>query len=447
MDKQGISKYSFVNEIAPVLRDSEQIREAHRLFDTKVDAETIKAFLIHLTISTFGHSKESDIVLMSWGLLKGYENLSTVTARRIKYMTESGYKSKSKTASKRTPEARSKDFIRKEDKLYEKLYQTYSDNQNETEFIKAAKDFYLEPIPGEPKMHRVKPPEPSYVNLSETWNTISNKKQDKNQADLKCPIDIENPETLPKKALRIISEMEPFIAEGFERLCSFAVKNMYPLGGSYMLISTDGMKYDVNGEYCFIDRTMETYVEYGLLSPKKEVQLSFKDYDTTTPVTGTEAFNYHLTGKPGDEAFIYNPFEKKVIMIKKKPEYPDYTLTLNCYFPTFAGESLVHRLSKKHNSRYMIELGRSLRDEIWEKCDVSVHEIIMDNDRYTDNAGVSHEMLYPGDYICEAIKHNKSCDEFLDLSHDLIDEVPRPIPREKLKVGASVVVGPFPVDW
>ena len=56
-----------------------------------VTDEEAKAFLIHLVIASLGVGIESDIVLCSFGLLVGYENLDGVTKRRLKLKDESGY--------------------------------------------------------------------------------------------------------------------------------------------------------------------------------------------------------------------------------------------------------------------------------------------------------------------------------------------------------------------
>lgn len=349
MGRIDVLEYSFVNEIAPALRrGSEQIREAYSLFDTKVDIETIKAFLIHLTISTFGRSKESDIVLMSWGLLKGYEDLPTVTARRIKYMTESGYKSKSKTVSTRTPEAKSKDFIRKEDKLYEKLYQTFTDHRNNTEFLKAARELYSEPVPGEPKTYRVKLPDPSYVN----------KNPAESETRSESAFGFINPGEISEKTRQILESLDN---ETLDAFLSLNKAILYEIGANEdepFLCDTSGMSRNINREYNLGLTELRLLIEGGLLLPKESHDLPLR----------------YTCSAPKYQAILTNRNERFVIRITSETEFK---VPLDVYPLTRAGKELLPFLPK-HNDLYLIEAGQMIANHEVNRFNVGVYKVICD---------------------------------------------------------------------
>lgn len=71
------------------------------LVNKRVSPENAAAVFIYLTLSALGRGKESDIVLASWGLIRGYESKDlNVKKRRIKYIEDSGYETSIDNLSK-----------------------------------------------------------------------------------------------------------------------------------------------------------------------------------------------------------------------------------------------------------------------------------------------------------------------------------------------------------
>lgn len=129
-----------------------------------VTDEEAKAFLIHLVIASLGVGIESDIVLCSFGLLVGYENLDGVTKRRLKLKDESGYLwRETGRATERSPEARAKDLIPKERNLYQRMERYYWQIPDKSAFLEAAKMHYLEPKPRRDGVRRAILPRPAYL--------------------------------------------------------------------------------------------------------------------------------------------------------------------------------------------------------------------------------------------------------------------------------------------
>lgn len=129
-----------------------------------VTDEEAKAFLIHLVIASLGVGIESDIVLCSFGLLVGYENLDGVTKRRLKLKDESGYLwRETGRATERPPKARAKDLIPKERNLYQRMERYYWQIPDKSAFLEAAKMHYLELKPRRDGVRRAILPRPAYL--------------------------------------------------------------------------------------------------------------------------------------------------------------------------------------------------------------------------------------------------------------------------------------------
>lgn len=303
-------------------------------------------------------------------------------------MTESGNKSKSKTSSKRTPEARSKDYIRKEDKLYKKLYQTYSDNKNETEFIKAAKAFYLEPIPEEPKIHRVKLPEPSYAN-----NTAS---------------DFINPDVLSKKTRQIWESLDNETLDAFRSLSKAIIYEIGINADEPFLFDTSGMKRNLNREYNLGVAELRLLIENGLLLPKETHNLVLRYADSD----------------PKYQAMLPNSNERFVIRIASETES---VVPFDIYPLTRAGKELLPLLPE-HDDLYLIEAGQMIAGHISGRFDVGVYKVIYDfypglNPTISEITGkyYSHgRIIHAGDSMIRHFVHEPSTPiypaNFLDLS-------------------------------
>lgn len=148
-----------------------QILSSGQTKGLEAHGEDAKAFLVHLAIDTFGIDYRSDIVLCSWGLLRGYDRIQSVTERRIKFITESNFqskkaslKTKENTGSFRSLEDRSKDLIDLEKKLYTKIDEKYTKYvTDKRSFLQTAKQRYLVRTAGLNGSHQVRLPKPSYL--------------------------------------------------------------------------------------------------------------------------------------------------------------------------------------------------------------------------------------------------------------------------------------------
>ncbi|WP_249311210.1 tetratricopeptide repeat protein [Congzhengia minquanensis] len=71
------------------------------LVNRRISPDDAAAVFIHLTISALGRKDKSDIVLASWGLIRGYESKDLIVKeRRLKYIEDSGYKSSTDNLAK-----------------------------------------------------------------------------------------------------------------------------------------------------------------------------------------------------------------------------------------------------------------------------------------------------------------------------------------------------------
>lgn len=133
----------------------------------KIHEETAKAFIIYLVLDIFGAGAQSDIVLYSLRLLRGYENILGITDRRKKFLLECDYQWIREPDPNRELDARAKDFIKREKSLYEELYAYYIISAPGADrmkmYLKGAMKNYLEAPAAKQGMRYALLPEPAYL--------------------------------------------------------------------------------------------------------------------------------------------------------------------------------------------------------------------------------------------------------------------------------------------
>lgn len=135
----------------------------------KLTAEEAKALFIHLTISALGVGDDSDILLCSMGLLKGYDKFLSLGDRREHYQQMVSFfkKEQKQTNKDRDPKARTKNLIQKENRLIKKIERHYLQDTPDPErlktLLKEAKRIYLTGPSALGVAARVELPEPSYL--------------------------------------------------------------------------------------------------------------------------------------------------------------------------------------------------------------------------------------------------------------------------------------------
>lgn len=147
---------SFVLNLISARRLQEQASAVYGILSGEVkdpiSGDDSKAFLINLALDTFGSDYRSDLVLCSWGLLKGYNEIPRVTDRRIKYLMESGYTGRRTSVPKkelpRSLSERSKDLIKTENILYLEIESKWTFYvKDKPGFLAAARTTYHEGLP------------------------------------------------------------------------------------------------------------------------------------------------------------------------------------------------------------------------------------------------------------------------------------------------------------
>ncbi len=137
-NKNAINIARVVDDAVIVLkdlrRDQQYASAILKILGRNVSPEEAKAILIHFTITPLRRGEESDIVLASWGLIKGFEDIKSLTERREKYKAVADYKPKADSLSKA------------ESRLYTKIadyfVRTAQDKENLDSFISAALEKY-----------------------------------------------------------------------------------------------------------------------------------------------------------------------------------------------------------------------------------------------------------------------------------------------------------------
>lgn len=135
----------------------------------RLTGEEAKALYIHLTISALGVGDDSDILLCSMGLLKGYDKFLSLGDRREHYQQMVSFfkKEQKQTDKDRDPKARTKNLIQKENKLIEKIEKHYLQGAPDPEYLRAllkeAKKKYLKESSVLGVAAQVELPEPSYL--------------------------------------------------------------------------------------------------------------------------------------------------------------------------------------------------------------------------------------------------------------------------------------------
>ena len=139
-----------------------------------LSAERSRAFLICLCIKVLGINYKSDIVLVSWRLLEGYDDSSSITERREKYLRESGFRGARPRMD--TPsydelsavEQKTKaDALRKKEDLYYEEIVKGIENENFERILGLAKKYYMT---SEAVNSRARLPKPSYAVCS--WKRL-----------------------------------------------------------------------------------------------------------------------------------------------------------------------------------------------------------------------------------------------------------------------------------
>ena len=119
--------------------------------DTKsINAISAEAFLIGLTLDTFGKSVSSDIVLASFGLLQGYDYLDAVTLRRMKCLSASNHQGVNtnsrvnylELSTEELKEA-SKKYQKTENSLYQKMCDYFEKIEDKSAYFRNTIDQYL----------------------------------------------------------------------------------------------------------------------------------------------------------------------------------------------------------------------------------------------------------------------------------------------------------------
>ena len=147
-----------------------------------ISGSDAKAFLIHLALDTFGSDFRSDIVLVSWGLLKGFDAIPGLVDRRMKYLDESGFRIKNrKRTKKETPRTlfdRSRDLIDIENNLYLEIESKWTLHINDkSSFLELARQNF----------QKEKLPTPSYLTSKESKDGLIDDSKLRHLIDLALP--------------------------------------------------------------------------------------------------------------------------------------------------------------------------------------------------------------------------------------------------------------------
>ena len=137
-------------------------------------AEYSSAFLIEICIDSLGINHKSDIVLCSWRLLEGYEDILSITERRQRYLQESGFRGTRPRAGAPSFDELSDnekkmkaDALRKnEDSYYREILNSLENDNFENILKKGIKAHIIQN--SVPK--RIRLPKPSY--FCSTWRQL-----------------------------------------------------------------------------------------------------------------------------------------------------------------------------------------------------------------------------------------------------------------------------------
>lgn len=136
----------------------------------------LDALLIKVVVEKFGETVRADMLLMSFGLLQGYEyELYSITDRRTKFLRESPYlqqnkKSKIKDYDKANPEQREKaqDSLRNTERnWYKSLVEHLAEQDNIIQYVNDLSVYIEDASTGASATRKAKLPVPSYLSLSQ----------------------------------------------------------------------------------------------------------------------------------------------------------------------------------------------------------------------------------------------------------------------------------------
>lgn len=171
---EGTSEYTFFDSMVDARKQCDSWIPMQYILgkngvSEKISGEEAKALYIYLTINALGVGVDSDILLCSLGLLKGYDKFLSLSDRREHYqqMVALFKKEQKQTDKDRDSKARTKNLIQKENKLIEKIEKHYLQNAPNPErlraLLKEAKRLYLKKSSETGVATQVELPEPSYL--------------------------------------------------------------------------------------------------------------------------------------------------------------------------------------------------------------------------------------------------------------------------------------------
>lgn len=137
-----------------------------------INAVSAEAFLIGLTLDVFGKSVSSDIVLASFGLLRGYDYLDAVTLRRMKFLSASNHQGANTNShvnylelpTEELKEA-SKKYQKTENSLYQKLCDYFDKIEDKDAYFQNTIDRHLRKSVNGGKQYSMELPTPYYLSI------------------------------------------------------------------------------------------------------------------------------------------------------------------------------------------------------------------------------------------------------------------------------------------
>lgn len=139
-------------------------------YDAHFSEEKAKAFLVHLVTAAIGRDFRRDVVLCSWGLLRGFDKRKGVTDRRKDFVRNSGYRGSNASKYPENPtELSDKDIAKLSDSLLkeeEKYYERIAHHLTDT--VYDLDDFYSTALDScfSVKLRKAIIPWPSYLHIN-----------------------------------------------------------------------------------------------------------------------------------------------------------------------------------------------------------------------------------------------------------------------------------------